>query len=61
MYPFSWTTSTFDIYDELDSSGCDIFPEQGLGRYDVNSILNRAVSAYPSSADATVHDIINIS
>jgi hypothetical protein len=61
MYPFSWTPSHFDFYDELDPSTCELFTEHTIEGYNINGSLDSGISGYPSSVGPTVESITNMS
>jgi Fungal specific transcription factor domain len=51
MYPFSWTASEFDFYNELDPSYCPLFTEHVMEECDISSTLNSGMSGYLSSVE----------
>ena len=61
IYPFNWTASDLDFYNELDNTGYELFTEHTMEGYDINSALGSGISGYPSSVGLTAHNITDMS
>lgn len=60
MYPFTWTPSDLDFYNELDPPGYELFTEFARDGYDINNAIGNGISGYPSSGSLTAHNITDM-